>query len=614
MIRGRILYVDLSKKSINVVDKPELFKKYIGGAGVASKLLLQESSPQMDPFSPEAPIIIAASPLTAIFPCVAKAVAMFKSPLTGNLGESHAAGYFPAALALAGYNAIVIKGISSTPVILEINDEKVKIRKASSLWGLSSPKVEEALGSFGQNGLHSVISIGVAGENQVYYSNVMVDRYHHFGRLGLGAIFGSKMLKAISINGSEGIDLINPLIVKDLYEKLYHDIVGTDVMVKYHDYGTPANLLMLNELGALPTENFRETRFEYAEKISGEAIAESRLERKISCASCPIACVHLANIKDKFSPEHERGLAEVFKESKLVPYNYEPLYALGSNLRISDYDGLLLLIATCEDLGLDAMTAGNVLGWVSEAFEKKIITENETINLKPIWGDAKTYAIILRNISEMKNPFYATLARGIDAPAEKYGGKDFAVSLAGNGPSGYMTGYASIAGTIVGARHSHLSNSGYSYDQNNVGKIFNSDEIADYLIEQEDWLYVMYSLGVCYFSRKVYNKQTVHKILAAIGIDYDPESLVALGKEITHNLLRYKVQEGFKMDNVRIPKRFLEPDTPWGKLHEDKLKMIITAYIKKREKEGVKLKNENNVLKDLLFSKKSSSTQEDANI
>ncbi len=597
---SRILYVDLTEGSSKVVAKPDLFKKYLGGAGVASKLLLEEAPPKIDPFSPDAPIIIASSPLTAVFPCMVKAVAMFKSPLTGNLGESHAAGYFPTALSLAGYSALVIKGASADPIVLEIKGKDVKIRKASSLWGLTPLQVEEALGRFGEGGLHSVIGCGVAGENFVYYSNVLVDRYHHFGRLGLGAIFGSKKLKAISVTGSEGVTLANPLTIKDFYEKAYNNIVGTDIMVKYHDYGTPANVLMLNEMGALPTENFRKTRFEDAEKISGEAIAQSRLERKISCASCPIACVHLADIKEQFSPEHERGRTEVFKESKLVPYNYEPMYSLGSNLRVSDYDGLLRLISLCEDLGLDAMTAGNVLGWATEAFEKKMISEKDTKGLKPVWGDVETYAAMLKNIALARTPFYVTLARGVDAAAEKYGGRDFAISLGGNGPAGYMTGYGSIAGTVVGARHSHLSNAGYSYDQNNIGKTFNAEEVADYLIEREDWLYVTYSLGVCYFARKVYDKETVSKMLAAIGIDHTPESLVTLGKEITHNLLKYKVQEGFKMDSVKIPKRLLEPETPWGRLDESKIKQIISTYIKKREKEGVRLKTEDAALKDLL--------------
>jgi aldehyde:ferredoxin oxidoreductase len=601
-LSNNILSVDLSNDSTEVIERPDIFNHYLGGAGVASKLLLEEAPPKIDPFSPDAPIIFAASPLTAIFPCIVKAVAMFKSPLTGNLGESHAAGYFPTALRLAGYSALIIRGASNDPIIIEIAGEDVKIRKASSLWGLSSLKVEEALGQSGKGGLHSVISCGIAGENYVFYSNVIVDRYHHFGRLGLGAVFGSKKLKAVSVTGSNDILLENPLTIKDFYEKVYNEIVSTDIMVKYHDYGTPANVLSLNELGALPTENFRKTKYEDAEKISGEAIAKSRLERKISCASCPIACVHLADEKGEFNPEHERGRTEVFKESKLIPYNYEPMYALGSNLRIDNYEGLIKLISICEDLGLDAMTAGNVLGWATEAFEDKKITVKDTQDLEPVWGDVETYSKMLGSIASVANPFYVTLARGIDTASEKYGGNEYAMSIGGNGPAGYMTGYGSIAGTVVGARHSHLSNAGYSYDQSNLGKKFDADGLADYLIETEDWLYIMYSLGICYFARKVYDKETISKMLSAIGIDYSSENLVKLGREISHNLLKYKLQEGFRMDSVKLPKRFFESKTPWGKLDSGKIEKIIGKYIEKREKEGVSLRTEDQALKDLLLS------------
>jgi aldehyde:ferredoxin oxidoreductase len=597
----RILKVNLSNGTFEVEERADLFKKYLGGAGVASKLLLKEAPRKIDPFSPDSPIIFMASPLTAIFPCIVKAVAMFKSPLTGNLGESHAAGYFPTALRLAGYSGLIIKGSSEEPIILEIDGDDIDIRKASSLWGLSPLQVEQALGDSGEKGIKSIISCGVAGENFVSYANVLVDRYHHFGRLGLGAIFGSKRLKAISVNGSGEIPLTNPLTIKDLYEKTYNEILNTDIMVKYHDYGTPANVLMLNELGSLPTENFRKTRFEDAKKISGEVLAECRLDRKISCASCPVACVHLAMENSEFNPEHEKGRTEVFKESKLIPYNYEPMYALGSNLRVSDYDGLLNLISLCEELGLDAMSAGNVLGWATEAYENKIISEKETGGLKLAWGNVDAYASFLKNIAYLHTPFYVVLARGVESAAKEFGGQNYAVSLGGNGPAGYMTGYGSIAGTIVGARHSHLSNAGYSYDQGNLGKKFNADEIAEYLVENEDWLYIMYSLGVCYFARKAYDEETISKMLAATGIDYNVETLKELGKEITHNLLRYKVQEGFKMENIKIPKRLLEPETPWGKLNIDKMKAIIGSYIKKREQEGLILKTEDEKLKDLLL-------------
>jgi len=314
MLLKKVLYINLSKNEYKVMDREDIFEKYIGGAGVASKLLLEECLPKLDPFAPESPIIFAIGPLTSLLPGMAKAVSMFKSPLTGNLGESHASGHLGNAIRFAGYGAIVIKGASEKPIIINIINEEVKIEKASSLWGLSPLEVEKHLRKTESKSMQSILAIGVAGENLVYYSNVLVDRFHHFGRLGLGAIFGSKKIKAISITGSKSIAIKDPIAFKELYEKIHHEFVETDKMSKYHDLGTPYNVLPLNELKALPTRNFKESSFEGAEEISGENFAKRFLERKISCPSCPIACIHLASLKTPFAPEHERGKKNFLKK------------------------------------------------------------------------------------------------------------------------------------------------------------------------------------------------------------------------------------------------------------------------------------------------------------
>ncbi len=597
---SRILYVNLSERSSRVVDRPDLFSKYLGGSGIASKLLLEEVRPGIDPFSPEAPIIFAAGYMTGVFPCMVKAIAMFKSPLTKNLGESHSGGHFASALRFAGYSALVIHGASEHPIIIKIIDDEVKVKMADSLWGLSPLDVEKALRECSYDGMQSVISCGKAGENLVCYSNVIVDRFHHFGRLGLGAIFGSKKLKAISILGRKGIPLENPLAVKEIYEKLHHKVVTSDEMSKYHNLGTSANMLELNELGALPTHNFKESRFKDAERISGETMAESLLRRKISCPGCPIACIHLAGLKTSFAPEHERGKKEIFYEEVLVPYNYEAMYALGNNLLIKDKRDLILLIYRCESLGLDAMMMGTVLAWVTEAFEEGRITLDETLGIKPAWGDAEAYIKIIDNTVEMKNKFYAKLAQGVVAASEKYGGREYAMALGNNGMAGYITGYGAILGPLVGARHSHLSNSGYSIDQKIINQPISIEQIVDFLIDQEDWLYVLYSLGVCYFARRIYSKEVVCEALKTLGIDKTQDELMKMGKEIFHNLYKFKVREGFELSEQNIPKRIFEVQTPHGKLEFEKIKSMMDYYIKKREKEGLHLKPEAKALKELL--------------
>jgi len=603
-MRERILYIDLTEQSTKVVEGGELFKKYLGGPGVGSKLLLEECPPRVDPFSPEAPVIFTVGALTAVFPCMVKAFAFFKSPLTGNLGESHAGGHLATALTLAGYGAVVVKGAAEKPSVLRISDEEVKLEQASSLWGVSTFQVEKTLrGS--PEGMRSVVSIGRAGENLVYYAGALVDRYHHFGRLGLGAVLGSKKLKALQVTGTRERPLKKADEAKALYEEFHRKIVEGEVMAKYHNLGTPENLLVLNEMGALPTRNFQKPRFEGVEKISGDVYAEAFLRRKISCPGCPVACIHVARLAVPFAPEHEKARREIFTEEFQVPYNYEPMYALGSNLEISDPEGLLRLIFLCEYHALDAMIAGNVLAWATEAYEKGLVSREDSLGVVPRWGDWESYARMLENIVETRNPFYAKLAQGVKAAAEKYGGLDFAMNLGKNGPAGYMTGPAFIVGGLVGARHSHLSNAGYSVDQRALKKPLTPREMAERLVAEENWLYVLYSLGACYFSRRVYTEEAVVKALKAEGVETTVEELKALGRKIFHNLYKFKLQEGFRPSFKDVPGRFFEGETSLGKLEPSQVEEILSHYVKLRRREGLKLVPEEKMLMDLLAPKKS---------
>ncbi|NHV96587.1 MAG: aldehyde ferredoxin oxidoreductase family protein [Thaumarchaeota archaeon] len=586
----RVLYVDLLERKSWVRDRSDLFEKMLGGVGVASHLLLEECTPKVDPFSPEAPIIFATGPLTGIYPCMAKAVCLFKSPLTGNLGETHAGGHFATALTTAGYGALVIKGGSLHPVVLKIRDDKVEVKTASSLWGLGTRAVDEALAEPIKNGLQSIASIGPAGEHMVLYANVIVDVHHHFGRLGLGAVWGAKKLKAITIIGTKSVPLPNPQAVKAFYEKVEHEVVATDKMSKYHNLGTPSNVLELNALGALPTRNFRERRFEGAEEMSGERFAETVFRRKVTCTNCPVACIHLGSLLKTFAPDHEKGRTEIVKEENLVAYNYEPMFALGSNLGISSPSRILELIDLCEDLGLDAMMTGSVLAWVTEAYERGVLDE-KTLEVKPRWGDPdNVYPQMIKNIAEAKTPFYSRLAQGVAKVSDRYGGRDFAASLGGNSPAGYATGYGHIVGTLVGARHSHLSNSGYSIDQQIAAGKAKVEDIAGFLVKQENWLYVLYSLVACYFSRSVYTPDIVVEALATLGMKVNKEDLERLGREIFHTLYRFKIREGFDLEKEYIPKLLRELDTPIGRLDPQTLKKIIAQYIELREREGLTIR------------------------
>jgi aldehyde:ferredoxin oxidoreductase len=597
---AKVLHVNLAEKESRIDERLELFNAYLGGAGVASKLLEEECPPRIDPFSPEAPVIFAVGPFTGLLPSMVKTVAMFKSPLTGNLGESHCGGHFATALRFAGFGALVIKGAADLPSLLVIEDSDVRVEAASSLWGLSPLQVEKSLRSPDQEGIESVASIGVAGENGVYYSGLITDRFHHFGRLGLGAVMGAKKLKAIRIRGTGDVQLERPTEFKEFYDTIHRRVVQTEEMRKYHDLGTPINVMMLNEMGALPTKNFTQPRFESAEGISGERFLETLLERKISCPGCPVGCIHLGGLRTEFSPEHELGRKEAFEEVDLVPYNYEPIFALGSNLEVEDARSVLRLIGQCERLGMDAIMTGSVLAWLTEAVEKGLIPCQDIGDLEPRWGDSATYSKIIESIALGRNQFYKRLALGTSPAAEKYGGRDFAVSIGKNSPAGYATGYGFVVGTLVGARHSHLSNMGYSIDQKAIKSNFSLEQIVEKIAEEEDWLYVYYSLIGCYFARGVYDEETIVSALDLIGLPKSGRELRDLGNEVFQRLYRFKVREGFNLTREVIPKRLTEIETPYGRLDPSRLREMVQQYIRLRERQGLRIRRDDEALAELL--------------
>jgi len=577
---SRILYVDLSRRSFHVENKPELFEKYVGGTGVAIRLLLDECPRNADPLGPENPIIFAVGPLTGLFPMASKTVAIFKSPLTGNLGESHAGGRTASAIRMAGYGAIVIRGVSETPVYLAIYGGKVYFRDASGLWGVeSSYTVGRVIRELEKEaGFRTIMRIGSAGEKMVSYASVVVETYRHFGRLGLGAVFGSKKLKAILVSGKKSIKVKDPGSYRKLYDEIFKLAVESPLMRKYHDIGTSSNILPLNALKALPSLNLKQTSLSNAENISGENLAEKYLGRRVACSHCPVACIHLATLREPYEDE------PYFYKTTMVPYDYEPLYALGSMLGITDPNGWLRLMDEVEVQGLDAMSTGVVLAWATEAYERGIITDKETMNIKLKWGDSNTYIGAVRRIVSQPNDFYSALAKGVEYAASKYGGLDFALSFGKNEMPGYHTGPAAHLTFLTGARHSHLDSAGYSVDEDDArtGRRRLPSEIADNLFKEESWRQILSSLAICFFARGIYTPDIALKSLKTVGFNPDitEEDLKKIGIEILRSKHLFKAREGFNPNTIRIPRRILEIETPLGSLTEDLVKEGVDIFFK----------------------------------
>ena len=572
----RVLTADLTARRFTVEDRADLFQYYIGGAGVAINLLRENCPEGADPLGSDNPIVFAVGPLVGLYPLASKTVAMFKSPLTGNLGESHAGGRSAVAIRSAGYGAIVIRGASESPVYLSIDAKGVHFRDASGIWGIASSittgriirELETGAGT------RTIMRIGGAGERLVRYASVITETYRHFGRLGLGAVFGSKKLKAVTVTGNHGFEVSDRRLYREVYDDIYKRAVESPVMKKYHDIGTSSNIMPLNLQKGLPTMNLKATTSPEAEHISGEKLAENYLGRRVACAHCPVACIHIAALREPYEKE------PYFYKTTMIPYDYELIYALGSMLGVFDEKAMLHLIDDVEIWGLDAMSTGVALAWATEAQEKGLITQNETLGLNLRWGDQPTYAKAVEYIVKQPNEFYSALARGVDKASTLYGGADFALAFGGNEMPGYHTGPVSHVGYLTGARHSHLDAAGYSIDQAALKeKLPDPKAAAAKLLKEEAWRQILSSLVVCFFARGIYDKDTVLKTLETAGHHKVlPESLDKLGVEILREKNRFKEREGFKPRELRIPGRIFETPSPLGKVDEKYLRESVEEF------------------------------------
>lgn len=573
---ARVLYIDLSRRAFSVRHRPELFEAGLGGTGVDIRLLEEECAPGTDPLGPGNPVIFAVGPLVGLYPLASKTVAMFKSPHTGNLGESHAGGRSAVAIRMAGYGAIVIRGASVTPIYLAVEGDHVHFRDASALWGLHNAYTvgsvlrERESGS----GVRTIMRIGRAGEQGVTYASVITETYRHFGRLGLGAVFGSKRLKGLVISGQRSLPVTDRRAYRQVYDTIFRAATESPLMKKYHELGTAMNVLPLNALGALPTRNLQAGHFEGAEAISGERLAAEYLGRRVACAHCPVACVHLGTLRLPYPKE------PYFYKTSMIGYDHEPIFAVGSLLGGSDVSGIFQLLDEAEVQGLDVMSMGVTLAWATEALQRGLISTHETDGLALDWGNYATYIEAAERIVSQPNDFYRALARGAEHAASIYGGSDFALTFGGNEMPGYHTGPGCHLGYLTGARHSHLDSAGYGLDQKAgaKGETLTPEGVATGLLDEERWRQVLTSLGICLFARGIYTSDVTLQALATAGFDRSADDLAQLGADVLHRKYAFKLREGFDPAALRIPGRILQTPTPMGTLDEQFMRESIAAY------------------------------------
>ncbi|MGB4201617.1 MAG: aldehyde ferredoxin oxidoreductase N-terminal domain-containing protein [Thermotogota bacterium] len=570
-----MMTVDLTTGTSQITPVDELFDTYLGGTGAATKLLTDEIALNKDPYAPPSPVFFAIGPFNGLYPLCTKTVALFISPLTGNLGESHAGGNLAMALFQAGIHILKITGRSAFPCYVRIVNHEVSIHRAYSLKGMSALASERVLRErIGNTWKSSIMRVGPAGERESPIACVTVDTSRHFGRLGLGGVFGNKNLKAVIVSGNGGIELgSNKGRYLKFYKNLYDQFVHSPALSKYHDLGTSMNILPLSRINGLPTRNFSQGFFEGAASISGERFADQLLIQKIACAHCPVGCIHMAILRESFDEKNHQ-----YKANKIA-YDYELIYALGSNLSINSPEDVLRLLLLIEKQGWDAISMGVTLAWSTEAFMKGVITTRETGGLVFKFGDADTYERILRRVIEGDMEFYRDVEKGTAFLAKKYGGESFAITFGRNEAPGYMTGLHGFLGFSTGVRHSHLDSAGYSLDQKKSEIEKPAREWTEDLFREGRWRTVLNSLVICLFARNVFTMPTILEGLAALGMTtWDEEKLQELARKI--HVMKYELKNtlGFSFDRERLPEKLTSVFTATGLLDEAEYRQQMRIF------------------------------------
>lgn len=572
MIRDnfRVLTVDLSTNRGNVVSL-EGRDEEAGGSGLAALLFNKYGHPNKPWDDPDQPLIFAIGPLTGYFPLMSKTVGAFKSPYHDQYAESHAGGRSALALRFADLDALVIVGRAKGPVCLSVGQKHLEIKDVSFLWGRDVFFTGKTLRNMFPGGGHrSILRIGPAGENKCAFACINLETYRHFGRLGAGAVMGAKNLKGIVIQGGSSFALPGGKKYTNLFQEVYSKATDTDMMGKYHNLGTAANLEPLNKLKSLPWRNLQQTSDPAIKDITGDRFADDTLLRNMACSGCPVGCIHIGFVREKFMEPNQY----LYRQ---VSYDYEPIFATGSMLGVTNTFAVLDIMEIVEKMGLDVMSGGVALAWATEALEKGIISEKETlVDLK--FGDAESYKEAVRHLGMGSNEFYRLLGQGVLKAAEHYGGTEFSCVL-GQEMAGYATGEVFFTAQSLGFRHSHLDTGGYSYDQKHKDK--NVGKVVDFLVHDEESRVFLTSMVSCLFAREVYNEECLADCLQSVGYAALADNMESVSRHIQKLRWQIRVATGFDPKEMSIPKRFTEVSTWKGPVDENYLNNLKSEYARR---------------------------------
>ena len=569
---GKVLHIDVGNRTFR--DEPvreEVYRTLLGGKGLGTHLLLDNTKAEVEPLSEDNAIVFATGPVTDTKVFGSSRYGVFtKSPLTGVYSESYAGGSVAEPFSRTGYDACVIKGASPAPVYVEFSDSGVLFHEASHIWGRDTYETEDIVRREVNNDQAGIAVIGPAGENLVRFAVIENDYWRSAGRTGTGAVLGSKKIKAIVFHGNQRRTSARPDVLDRVWRETGSKAKTDAGAASYKKLGTPMLVALANRAGAFPTRYWTAGTYEEWPKISADALLNQCKVRARACSKCFLACANLVEIIDG----RHKGLVIEGPE-------YETIYAFGGLCIINDIREIAYLNDICDRLGIDTITAGNLAAFAIEASRRGVI--NDKID----YGDVDGIAELLRKIAG-KEGVGAILAEGIVPASREWGMEEVAIHVKGLEPAGYdprtLKGMG-LAYATSDRGACHLRATVYKAE---LSGIIGPDEIegkAEVMMDFEDRHTLFDALIVCRFFRDLYPWEILSPIIeGATGMVLDKQQLRQLAANITNKTREFNLREGMLPAADTLPGRFFrEPLTDSGKvLPEKDFNRMLNDYYRLR--------------------------------
>jgi aldehyde:ferredoxin oxidoreductase len=568
------LRVDVSQKAFEIEKLSDsILKKTLGGKGLATHLLLKFNPPGVDPLKAENHLIFATGPVskTSLWGSCRHGV-YTKSPLTGFYAESYSGGTVAEPMASTGFDAVMIHGAAEEPVWLEICEDTVYFHSAAGLWGLDTYQTEDRIKAWLKTNRPKarrpgVVCIGPAGENQVAFAVIENDYWRSAGRTGVGAVMGSKKIKAIAFWGDRQKELADPGLLGNFARDLAKTAKANPVVQAYKNLGTPMLVDIMHKAGGFPTRYWKKGRSEHWQNINATALHQRCEVRAHACLKCLMACGRLSTVKEG----RHAGL-------QMEGPEYETIYAFGGLCEVDSIEEIIYLNDICDRLGMDTITAGNLAAFSIEA------TRQRKIDYSIDYGEVDAIARLLEDIAERKG-IGDILARGIRAAAIEWGMQDQAIHVKGLEPAGYDPRVLKGMGLAYGssARGAcHLRATFYKPELTGLVDPNQIDGKASIFAEWEDRLTIFDTLIVCRFYRDLYQWDPLATIIkATTGMELEVRHMRKIAGRVTDDTRRFNLREGLTPQDDRLPLRFsTEPLPETGSIISEKQmdKMIGEYY------------------------------------